>query len=150
MKKEDRSRINDLSDEMKKEAFDAINAYYNDYYTGAKILDSSFDEGILKIDLENRTVTLSYDFESKLVEEKDRSKRKSNLKEDNYEQISLFDLPKKKSDPASDKWKDGMMVINICNQKEYTVKKDEGNIIEVFDKEYGYIVMARSDLRLQV
>ena len=46
------------------------------------------------------------------------------------------------------RWSDGTIVKNICNNKEYSVKRDEGNIIEVFDKEHGYLIMARSDLVL--
>ena len=34
----------------------------------------------------------------------------------------------------------------VLNNKEYTVKNDDGNIIEVFDKDRGYLIMARSDL----
>ncbi|MBO6127373.1 MAG: hypothetical protein J6P79_00595 [Pseudobutyrivibrio sp.] len=42
---------------LKQEAYNAIKAYYNDYYTGAKIKKASFEEGILKIELNDRSVT---------------------------------------------------------------------------------------------
>lgn len=163
----------------KQEAYNAISQYYNDYYTGAKIVKKSFEEGLLKIELETRTVTLTYDAANKSVEEKDRARRAPK----EFQQMSLFDLPKKsksaeKADkpeikesvatPAQDKdsakknsvkiatprdkkydrWSDGTIVKNICNNKEYKVKKDEGNIIEVFDSEHGYLIMARADLVL--
>jgi hypothetical protein len=161
----------------KQEAYNAINAYYNDYYTGAKVTKNSFEEGELKIDLEGRTVTLTYDSKTKSVEEKDRAKRKPKAKpaaknELEFQQMSLFDLtenldkPKKttkkvekeeKSEPtvkikkeenSYEKWSDGITVKNICNNKEYKVKHDLGNIIEVFDKDYGYLIMARADLKV--
>ena len=207
---------------VKQEAYNAISNYYNDYYTGAKVVKKSFEEGILKIELENRVVTLTYDAATKSVEEKDRAKRSTKTNNSSYQQITLFDLPKnKKSDintqiespvvtetpldkvPKQDvkaetakakdstkstqakqekktetkvevstdikaetkseasanikpvvkekqykRWGDGTIVKNICNNKEYRVKRDEGNIIEVFDKEHGYLIMARSDLVL--
>lgn len=136
----------------KQQAFNALISYYNDYYTGAKILDKSFQKSFIKIDLENRTVTLTYDSSTKSIDEKDVAKKRRHA---DYEQITLFDLPKtptistpnKKHD--SNKWSDGFTVINICNNKEYRVKKDEGNIVEVFDKDYGYLIMAKSDLILK-
>ena len=217
----------------KQEAYHAISQYYNDYYTGAKIVKKSFEEGMLKIELETRTVTLTYDKDNKSVEEKDRARRAPK----EFQQMSLFDLPKNskqeddsqkakkqtadtkapaskasaksknaaaskkasgadkpevakvsnkstgagkpeaakassKNQPATssagaskssdgtavkiaaprdkkyDRWSDGTIVKNICNNKKYKVKKDEGNIIEVFDTEHGYLIMARSDLVL--
>ncbi|MCR5196104.1 MAG: hypothetical protein K6D38_07275 [Pseudobutyrivibrio sp.] len=175
---------------VKQEAYNAISNYYNDYYTGAKVVKKSFEEGILKIELENRVVTLTYDAATKSVEEKDRAKRSTKTNNSSYQQITLFDLPKnKKSDINTqqetkkveesarktqvdsekktetkvdvstnikpvvkekkyNRWSDGTIVKNICNNKEYRVKRDEGNIIEVFDKEHGYLIMARSDLVL--
>ena len=162
---------------LKQEAYNAIRAYYNDYYTGAKIKKSSFEEGIIKFDLVDRTVTLTYDSVNKTVEESDRAKRKpkekpssdaSPAKED-FGQISLFDLepPVKKEQPKSEaasivpqvdsmegdktykKILEGTVVTNVCNNKQYKVKKDIGNIIEVFDKDYGYLMMARADLKIE-
>ncbi len=165
----------------KQDAYNAIMAYYNDYYTGAKIIENSFDKSIVKIDLENRVVTFNYNEETHTVEETDKVKK--SRKKQSYEQISLFDLPKSKvrNEEASsnedkgtsnvdiieapkekntsikinseaetkyEKWSDGMNVTNIFNNKEYRVKKDSGNIIEVFDKEMGYLIMARADLTL--
>ncbi len=65
-----------------------------------------------------------------------------------YTQLSLFDF-EEEAVVAKDtsKWADGTIVINICNNKEYTVKNDGGDLIEVFDKERGYLIMARSDLK---
>lgn len=63
-----------------------------------------------------------------------------------YEQISLFDYEDSPVEYAHEKWPDGSVVKNICNNKEYTVKNDDGNIIEVFDKDRGYLIMARADL----
>ena len=62
-----------------------------------------------------------------------------------YTQLSLFDFEEEQV--VTDKWVDGTIVINICNNKEYTVKNDGGDLIEVFDKERGYLIMARSDLK---
>ncbi len=152
----------------KQEAYDAIIHYYNDYYTGAKVTKSSFEEGTLTIELENRIVTLSYDAKTQSIEEKDKAKKSKKTKA--FEQINIFDLPKdpvvpnKKNEPAIteektakpapktnsksnyNKWNEGLMVRNIFNNKEYKVKRDEGNIIEVFDNEHGYLIMARADL----
>lgn len=173
---------------IKQKAYNAINGYYNDYYTGAKIVKNSFDEGELKLELADRTVTLTYDASADSVEEKDRAKRKlkENIKattnekpkkkgsrkveekEPEFKQLSLFDLPEAealskpepkqesvlKSEPAKakakgyDKWADGITVKNVCNNKKYKVKHDNGNIIEVFDNDHGYLIMARADLKV--
>ncbi len=156
---------------LKQEAYNAIRAYYNDYYTGAKIKKSSFEEGVIKIELADRIVTLTYDVENKVVEETDRAKRKPKEKPASTEaatstdsgQISLFDLqPPTEDSRATDlfgptdenqkvyrKFLEGAVVTNICDNKKYKVKKDIGNIIEVFDKDYGYLMMARADLILE-
>jgi YD repeat-containing protein len=170
---------------LKQEAYNALRQYYNDYYTGARIKQSSFEDGILKIELADRTVTLTYDANSKSVEEADRAKRKpkevapkvEEKKPDTSGQISLFDLqqpePKKAKEvkevktpeapktekipeitikpeveKAYSKMPEGVSVKNVCNNKVYKVKKDQGNIIQVFDKDYGYLVMARADLEI--
>ena len=65
---------------------------------------------------------------------------------DEYTQLILFDYENSPIKYNHEKWADGSVVRNICNNKEYTVKNDEGNIIEVFDKDRGYLIMARSDL----
>lgn len=59
----------------KQEAYTAIRTYYDNYYTGATIKQSSFDEGYIKIELEEKIVTLTYDTTTKTVEEKDRARR---------------------------------------------------------------------------
>ncbi len=73
-----------------------------------------------------------------------------------YTQLSLFDFEEEPvEEPVVEetvvkdtgKWADGTIVINICNNKEYIVKNDGGDLIEVFDKERGYLIMARSDLK---
>ena len=74
-----------------------------------------------------------------------------------YTQLSLFDFEEEPvEEPVAEeivvakdtsKWADGTIVINICNNKEYTVKNDGGDLIEVFDKDRGYLIMARSDLK---
>ncbi|SHJ59594.1 hypothetical protein [Pseudobutyrivibrio xylanivorans] len=150
---------------IKQKAYNAINGYYNDYYTGAKIIKNSFDEGELKLELADRTVTLTYDADTDSVEEKDRAKRKRmEEKEPEYKQLSLFDLPENTITPNKktsqsqiptqakakdyDKWADGIIVKNVCNNKKYKVKHDNGNIIEVFDNEHGYLIMARADLKV--
>ena len=69
---------------------------------------------------------------------------KSNTEE--YTQLTLFDYENSTVEYSQEKWADGSIVKNICNNKEYTVKNDDGNIIEVFDKDRGYLIMARSDL----
>ena len=58
-----------------------------------------------------------------------------------YEQLSLFDIPTT--------WNDGDTVINIYNSKEYLVRNDNGSVVEVFNKDNGYLVMAKSDLQLK-
>ncbi|MBP3263058.1 hypothetical protein [Pseudobutyrivibrio sp.] len=63
-----------------------------------------------------------------------------------YTQLTLFDYENSPIEYNHEKWADGSVVRNICNNKEYTVKNDEGNIIEVFDNDKGYLIMARSDL----
>ncbi|SEB05385.1 hypothetical protein SAMN02910384_03228 [Pseudobutyrivibrio sp. ACV-2] len=63
-----------------------------------------------------------------------------------YTQLTLFDYENSTVEYSQEKWVDGSIVKNICNNKEYTVKNDNGNIIEVFDKDRGYLIMARSDL----
>ena len=40
------------------------------------------------------------------------------------------------------------MVVNRYNKKSYKVIRDDGNVIEVFDPDFGYLTMARSDLLL--
>ena len=79
------------------------------------------------------------------------------------QQLSLFDMapPKKEekntvlsADSKEEtstyrKLLEGTIVINICNNKKYKVKRDEGNVIEVFDKDYGYLMMARADLTVE-
>ena len=156
---------------LKQEAYNAIRAYYNDYYTGARIKKSSFEEGVIKIELADRSVTLTYDAKAKLVEETDRAKRKpkedgpAKAKEENkdMQQLSLFDMaPPKKEEKTTvlstdskeetstyRKLLEGTIVINTCNNKKYKVKRDEGNVIEVFDKDYGYLMMARADLTVE-
>ena len=151
---------------FKQKGYNAINGYYNDYYTGAKIVKNSFDEGELKLELADRTVTLTYDASTDSVEEKDSQKVEE--KEPEFKQLSLFDLPEAtdlskqeqneesvlKSEPAKakakgyDKWADGITVKNVCNNKKYKVKHDNGNIIEVFDNDHGYLIMARADLKV--
>ena len=64
-----------------------------------------------------------------------------------YTQLSLFDFEEEAVVKDTGKWADGTIVINICNNKEYTVKNDGGDLIEVFDKDRGYLIMARSDLK---
>lgn len=71
-------------------------------------------------------------------------KLKNNIGE--YTQLTLFDYENSTVEYSQEKWVDGSIVKNICNNKEYTVKNDNGNIIEVFDKDRGYLIMARSDL----
>lgn len=46
------------------------------------------------------------------------------------------------------KIEEGSMVVNRYNKKSYKVIRDEGNVIEVFDPDSGYLTMARSDLLL--
>ena len=65
---------------------------------------------------------------------------------EHYTQLTLFDYENSTVEYSQEKWADGSIVKNICNNKEYTVKNDDGNIIEVFDKDRGYLIMARSDL----
>ena len=155
----------------KQEAYDAVRSYYEDYYTGARITKNSFEEGVIKIQLDTKIVTLSYDAINKCVEEKDRL-RKTNKdsestngnkpksvkkqkevaepvdKQEDYQQLSLFDIPQASEEKEYKKWSDGTVVRNVCNNKKYIVKKDDGNIVEVFDKEYGYLSMARADLEI--
>lgn len=59
----------------KQEAYNAVRSYYDDYYTGAKIKQSSFDEGYIKLELETKIVTLTYNSKAKAVEEKERARR---------------------------------------------------------------------------
>jgi len=66
-------------------AYDSINTYYNDYYTGAKITKNSFEEGVLKIELATKIITLTYNSETNSVDEKERARRGTkSLREDDY------------------------------------------------------------------
>lgn len=65
-----------------------------------------------------------------------------------YKQLSLFDLEDVSIDGGFEKWSDGSIVKNICNNKDYVVRHDDGDIVEVFDKEKGYLIMAKSDLEM--
>ncbi len=153
----------------KLEAYEAVKAYYNDYYTGAKITKNSFEEGIIKLEIEDKTVTLSYDNNTKSVEEKDRvhkvvkSKVKKDKKEEKlsasdnhgkddqpYKQLTLFDVAETPIEGGYEKWTEGTKVKNTYNNKEYKVKHDDGNIIEVFDTDHGYLIMARADLKVVI
>lgn len=66
---------------------------------------------------------------------------KRNPEKEACEQLSLFDIPTT--------WNDGDTVINIYNSKEYLVRNDNGSVVEVFNKDNGYLVMAKSDLQLK-
>ncbi|SDB55492.1 hypothetical protein SAMN02910298_02848 [Pseudobutyrivibrio sp. YE44] len=140
----------------KKEAYDAIRKYYEDYYTGARITKSSFDEGLIKLQVDDRIVTLTYDYENKGVDETDRlrPRKKTEKKKETIDQnqLSIFDIKKEDTHAGTtyDKWLEGTIVKNRYNQKKYTVKKDFGNTIEVKDGEYGYITMARADLERDI
>ena len=46
------------------------------------------------------------------------------------------------------KVEEGSIVVNRYNKKSYKAIRDEGNVIEVFDPDSGYLTMARSDLLL--
>lgn len=74
------------------------------------------------------------------------AKRKTDLE---YRQLSIFDLDEISIEAAHEKWPEGSIVKNICNNKEYTLKKDSGDIVEVFDKEKGYLIMAKADIKLK-
>ena len=63
-----------------------------------------------------------------------------------YEQLSLFDFDEEDSDKIDDTWRDGYVVKNTINNKEYLVKHDNGETVEDFAKDYGYLTMAKSDL----
>lgn len=85
--------------------------------------------------------TLRFDIDFWFLEEILKLKNK-----EEYTQLTLFDYENTTVEYSQEKWADGSIVKNICNNKEYTVKNDDGNIIEVFDKDRGYLIMARSDL----
>lgn len=43
---------------------------------------------------------------------------------------------------------EGTVVVNICSNKSYKVtKSSKSNIVEVFDKDHGYLIMARADIK---
>ncbi len=65
----------------KQKAYNAIKKYYDDYYTNAKIKESSFDGGFIKIELETRIITLTYNDKYSGVEEKERARRGTKKKE---------------------------------------------------------------------
>lgn len=43
-----------------------------------------------------------------------------------YKQLSLFDLEDVSIDGGFEKWSDGSIVKNICNNKDYVVRHDDG------------------------
>lgn len=43
---------------------------------------------------------------------------------------------------------EGTIIRNICNDKKYKVIHDSGNVIEVFDSQHGYLIMARADVKV--
>lgn len=65
-----------------------------------------------------------------------------------YTQLSLFDLEEFAIEEARENWAEGSIVKNICNNKEYTLKKDQGDIVQVFSKESGYLTMCKADIEL--
>ena len=73
---------------------------------------------------------------------------KNKTTESEYKQLSLFDLEDFSVEAGHERWAEGSVVKNICNDKEYTLKKDEGDIVEVFDKDKGYLIMAKADVKL--
>ena len=68
------------------------------------------------------------------------------MAKEEYTQLSIFDLVDMPVEGGKERWPEGSIVKNICNNKEYTLKKDEGDIAEVFDKERGYLIMTKADL----
>ena len=76
----------------KQEAYNAVRSYYDDYYTGAKIKQSSFDEGYIKLELDTKIITLTYDTHSKTVEEKERARR--GMKQQNSDEGKTKLIPK--------------------------------------------------------
>ncbi len=153
---------------VKQKAYNTVREYYEDYYTGARILKQSFEEGLIKLQVDDRTVTLSYNPLTNCVDETDRvrhrTKRTETKKDEpkldtlEYNQMSIFDVKSsdalktedlKEKEMTYNKWSEGLTVVNKYNGKCYTVKKDSGNIIEVRDQEYGYLTMARADLEIK-
>ncbi len=87
------------------------------------------------------------------------------IERNEYEQTTIFDFmdENKASDdserPAKIKTsskdyeeiKEGSIVTNIYNNKEYKVVKQSAcNIIEVYDKDHGYLTMARTDVETKI
>ena len=55
------------------------------------------------------------------------------------------------SEKTYDKIPEGTIVRNNYSGKDYkVVKVSNGNIVEVFDKEHGYLTMARADIKVMV
>lgn len=222
----------------KQEAYNAVRSYYDDYYTGAKIKQSSFDEGYIKLELETKIITLTYNSKDKVVEEKERARRgtkqnnavtgkqgtgmasahKETLNVDTNRlleiqnelklketypnrKIDTIEKPKRHRrtkaemqaareteakrkeeedfDPnqttldqfyetefirgthdedfsgypikSYERISEGTIVRNIYSKKDFkVVKPSDNNIIEVFDKEHGYLTLARSDVKVMV
>ena len=216
----------------KQEAYNAVRSYYDDYYTGAKIKQSSFDEGYIKLELDTKIITLTYDTHSKTVEEKERARR--GMKQQNSDEGKTKLIPKvpddaikptkiietpekleleynKTNTPATEKPKrhrrskaemqaareaevknqadeefnpnqttldqfyetefirgthdeeikypsktyekitEGTIVRNVYSNKDYkVVKASDNNMVEVFDKEHGYLTLARADVKVMV
>lgn len=224
---------------VKQEAYNAVRSYYNDYYTGAKIKQSSFDEGYIKLELETKIVTLTYNSKAKIVEEKERARRGTKhqnsdegktklipkVSADVVRPTKIFEAPeelelelklketypnrkidtiekpkrhrrtkaemqatretevKRKEEEDFDpnqttldqfyetefirgthdedfsgypiksyeRISEGTIVRNIYSKKDFkVVKPSDNNIIEVFDKEHGYLTLARSDVKVMV
>lgn len=215
----------------KQEAYNAIRKYYDDFYTGAKIKESSFDNSLIKIELETKIITLIYDPETECVEEKERARRGTKkgtsevasqqlpsdevsksgtvvldeLSSDKktkrhrrtkaemmaskimqqgfmpntnpevqklldqvdahqYEQTNLIDYLASIEESVEDsieeinaiekvyeKIPEGSIVRNIYSNRDYkVVKASDNNVVEVFDKDHGYLTLARSDIKVLV
>lgn len=159
---------------VKQEAYTALQKYYNDYYTAVKIKQSSFDESFIKLELETKIITLIYNTSTSSIEEKERARRGTKQTESqtisskpvgiDSNQTTLdqfYDteyVGAKSEDEKIDlsekvymKIPEGAIVRNNYTKVDYkVVKASENNIVEVFNKEHGYLTFARSDIEVMV
>ena len=167
----------------KQEAFELVKKYYNDYYIGAKIKEESEENLFIKLELETKIVTLSYNKATNTIEEKERARRgtKQNntiigkqgtgmnsmlkatleyidkINNNEYTQATLDDYINNNDNVSLGdniiypRIAEGSIVRNIYNNKDYkVVKPTENNVIEVFDRDSGYLIFARADVKVMV
>ena len=137
--------------------------YINEFKEQYEILDDLLDqeEPEIKIQTTNRIILIKCDEKGNVLEDykmrrgcgskSDYLKSLENHSEEStveYKQLSIFDISDSKEKMQDGTWKEGTVVKNKYNDKEYIVQAVDGNVVEVSDAAHGYLIMARSDLKV--